>query len=86
MNVIKVTIIDNIIEFECDNDIQPFIVPFTKSSYKKFKILYETSTVNGNNMLIFENNEVLTEFARYIIAIIDSYLNNNIKNFTFNNN
>lgn len=47
-------------------------VSFTKSRLEKFKITHKKALANGLETFWFEENEYLTEYAKYMIEYLES--------------
>jgi hypothetical protein len=45
-------------------------VSFTPESFKKFKLKYKSAVENNQEMFVFEGNDFLTSYAKYVIEYI----------------
>jgi len=47
-------------------------ISFTEKSFTEFKALYNDAVDTGKEVFTFEEHEVLTSYAKYMIQYVDS--------------
>lgn len=45
-------------------------ISFNKESFQNFKNQYETSVKNNEEMFVFDGNDFLTSYAKYVIEYL----------------
>jgi hypothetical protein len=49
-------------------------ISFNKESFKNFKKEYNSSVENNKEMFVFEGNEFLTSYAKYVVEYLTTQL------------
>lgn len=56
-----------------NNIIETPSIAFTETKFKKFKKAFKEADKSNQKIFVFEDKEILTTYARYLIEYLSSY-------------